>query len=360
MREVPQFLARAGRFACRRPRLMRWLGSLETRALAPQLDGRRVERPIYVTGLARGGTTIMLEFLAGHPCVGTHQYRDFPFVWFPYWWDKAMARAPEGDPEERAHADGIWVTSRSPEAMEEMLWRDFFPHLGDHSRTHVMDASASHPQFERFYADHILKLLLARGRERYAAKGNYNVARLLYILRMFPGARFIIPVREPVAHVGSLIRQHRLFCAAPRGVAEHLAREGHFEFGPLRSPINVGTPATARVVDLWARGQEAEGWAIYWKDIHAHVLGSVRDSALRAAARIVSYEGLCADPEGGLRAVLGHCGLADDGVVGRFAPTLRKPGYGPPMSDAEARMVREICGETHAGLMALAHAGTCG
>lgn len=40
---------------------------------------------MYIAGLARSGTTILLEKLATHPDVVTHRYRDDPPIFSPYW-----------------------------------------------------------------------------------------------------------------------------------------------------------------------------------------------------------------------------------------------------------------------------------
>lgn len=73
----------------------------------------------------------------------------------------------------RAHAvlrkDRIEVTHESPEAIAETLWVRFFPHLHDPHRPSVLDRATSNPTFERFYTDHIRKLLWGRGRTRQAA-----------------------------------------------------------------------------------------------------------------------------------------------------------------------------------------------
>ena len=50
---------------------------------------------------------------------------------------------------------------------------------------------------EAFYRDHIRKLLWLRGGRRYLSKGNYNTTRIAYLARLFPDARFIVPVRDP-------------------------------------------------------------------------------------------------------------------------------------------------------------------
>ena len=42
-------------------RLWRWLGTMESRVLSDEIAAIDIRRPIYVAGLARAGTTILLE-----------------------------------------------------------------------------------------------------------------------------------------------------------------------------------------------------------------------------------------------------------------------------------------------------------
>ena len=93
------------------------------------LDAIQIEAPIFVCGLARSGSTILLECLAAHPDTVTHRYRDYPGVLAPVFWDRISTRlyTDHSAPIERAHGDGIAVTPDSPEAMEEMLWMEFYP-----------------------------------------------------------------------------------------------------------------------------------------------------------------------------------------------------------------------------------------
>src|SRR3546814_2623378 len=73
-------------------------------------------------------------------------------------------------------------------------------------RSNILDGEASHPGFEAFYRSHIRKLLLLRGGARYLAKGNYNILRLEYLLRLFPDARFVIRSEEHTSELQSLMR----------------------------------------------------------------------------------------------------------------------------------------------------------
>ena len=357
---VPGWIDLLGRMVERAPGLWRRLGDLETRIYADGLEGVAVGRPVYVAGLARAGTTVLLELLAGLPGVATHRYRDFPpGVYAPLLWDRAFSRVYEGGaaPAERAHQDRILVTPDSPEALEEVLWAHFLPWLhapGGGSR--VLGPEASNPAFERFYRDHLRKVLLARGGTRYLAKGNYNLTRLGYIGRLFPDARFLVPVRDPVWHVASLMKQHALFAAAeardPRVLA-HMRRAGHREFGLGRRAVDVGDGAAAEVEDLWAAGQEARGWARYWNSLYRLVAAQreADPAGLGEAAMVVRYEDLCARPRETLEAALAHARLdppppaALDAMAARLAaPAYYAPRFTDAERDAIARETREAGG----------------
>jgi len=332
----------------------RWLGRMESSVLREQIERTPIDRPIYVAGLPRAGSTVLLEILASHPDVVTHRYRDFWMIHTPVWWERFLARAAQQDAPavERSHGDRLMVTPDSPEAMEEILWTCFFPQLHDPACCNVLDGGTKNPRFERFYRDHVRKLLIARGGRRYASKGNYNVTRLEYLIELFPDARIVLPVRRPREHVASLAKQHRLFLEAarahPRSVA-YLDRAGHFEFGAHRVPINAGDDRTVRqIVDLWEAGNEVRGWARYWAHIYAYVAERLAaNPRLRDAVLVVRYEDLCEDSENVLRRLLDHCGLEEaEPLIRRHAGSLSKPSYYEPrFRDEEEQAVVEETGD---------------
>jgi len=332
------------------------LAGLETNMAEDELEDVRVTAPIYVSALARSGTTILLECLADHPAVGTHHYADFPALFTPLWWNRYLELTPRTEVEatERAHKDGIMVTPDSPEAMEEMLWMSFFAQAHDPSRSNLITKADLGGDFDGFYRDHIRKILAVRKRSRYAAKGNYNLARFSYLKALFPDARFIVPVRDPVAHIASLAKQHRLFNAAcdnnPRALA-HLARVGHFEFGPGRKPIHLGNDQeTQKVLDLWAQGREVEGWAHYWAGIHAHIARMRDDEALGESVLVVRYEDLCDQSDATAQALLRHAGLEDqDGFLAKWSQKFHRPNYYKPgFTEAETDQIRTITADAAA------------
>jgi hypothetical protein len=332
------------------------LGQIESNANRGELDAIPIDRPIYIAGLARSGTTILLELLAEHPDVATHRYRDYPPVYTPLFWNRAFSSIYRGDaaPVERAHKDRILVTPDSPEAIEEVLWMRFFPGRHDPHVSQVLDAATSNPAFEAFYRDHLRKILMIRQGRRYLAKGNYNVTRLAYLAKLFPDARFIVPVREPRGHVASLAKQHRLFCEQERQdprVLRHMRRVGHFEFGLDRRPVNVGdAEAALSIVRLWQAGEEARGLAREWAQIYGFVLDQLdRDPGLRERTLILRYEDVCADGAAELGRAFAHVSLPPPeglkALGGRLsAPTYYRDGFGVDEAAAIVEETRKVAG----------------
>ncbi|MEX2122636.1 MAG: sulfotransferase [Woeseia sp.] len=340
------------------------LGNLESRILADRLADTAIEKPIYIAGLARSGTTILLELLSRHPQLASHRYRDFPPILTPWFWNWFVDRAGTRDEgaSERAHGDGIEVTAESPEAFEEVIWMAFFRNLHDPDASSALSAETTNKDFEKFYRDHIRKLLLIRGGRRYLCKANYNLTRLAYLLKLSPDARFIVSIRDPVWHIASLMRQHQRFCREHRRdvrLQRHMSRSGHFEFGLDRRPINNGnTPVTREVRELWLQEREVEGWALYWKDVYGHVADVLKsDAALRRATLVVNYETLCAKPEQVMAAVIAHCELPSDGLdlAAEAERRIRHPSYyQPAFTQEQVELIETVTGPVTGRLDTLA------
>ena len=73
---------------------------------APPDNGRHV----FVSGLARAGTTILMREIHGSGDFGSLTYADMPFVLAPNFWRRLSANGAKAKPRaERAHGDGIEV-----------------------------------------------------------------------------------------------------------------------------------------------------------------------------------------------------------------------------------------------------------
>ncbi len=345
---VSQSMDFFGRLVLDNPRTWRQISKLETKALAARLADIKIERPVFITGLAKSGGTILLEMLAGLPGVASHRNKDFPLLFTPYWsnWLFKSVKTKTGKTTQRTHRDAATNAPDSPEAMEEALWMSFFSGLHEPGKSNVLNTTTSNSSFENFYIDHIRKLLLGRNADRYVSKANYHITRLEYLLKIFPDALCVVLVRQPVAHIASLMKQQDLFRrgqkANPRARA-HLKRVGEFEFGLDRRPINTGNTERTKVVyRAWRRGEEIRGWAIYWSLIYGYLADILEKSpAVRAASILIRFEDLCTEPNVNVRNLFGHCGFSDkDHNIKAAAGQVRNPtDYANSLADDEIALI---------------------
>jgi hypothetical protein len=337
--------------------LWRMLSGIESAVLREEIDRQSITAPVYIAGVARSGSTILLEMLEQHPDLTSHRYSDFPHIYTPYWhnWLKQRTHTGGRRVKERAHRDRIQITEQSPEAIEEVLWTAFFPDCHAGRSSEVLTGEAVNPSFDAFYAEHIRKLLLIRNSRRYLSKGNYNLTRLGYIQRLFPDARFVIPVRHPVSHIASLMKQDHLFNAGLQGsprARRYLSWAAHFEFGPDKRPVHTGDEALFQtIVNSWEKGDGLLGWALYWNTLYRFFLDQLESSPLlQEACLLVRYEDLCRDSSASIDQLLAHCRLEHRGFVETreyYIEHLSEPSYyRPEFSPEELKVIDQTCGAT--------------
>ncbi|MFY9719334.1 MAG: sulfotransferase [Candidatus Cybelea sp.] len=322
------------------------LGNLESKMLEGRIAGQVIDRPVYICGLPRAGTTITLQMLSEHPDVVTHKYADFLMPYMPYVWNQVFPRIPVNamrKPVPRIHRDRIEVTRDSAEMGEEILWEHFFPFIHDEKAYSVLDNTTSNPAFERFYADHLRKLELVRGRSRYVSKAIMCVVRMKYLQRIFPDARFLLYIRNPIDHVASIIKQDRIWAELerdePRQI-EIIELTGHHEFGPHQVMANVGNADALREIRrLFDAGQVVQSRARYWAYVYGFVAKQLQDDPqLAQRVCIVRYEDLCSDSLATIDRILEHTGLpAAPFAASReaFGKKLSFPDYYKPKFSAE-------------------------
>ncbi|WP_428266990.1 sulfotransferase [Haliangium sp.] len=331
--------------------LLTEVSKLETLAVRERVSDIAVDRPIYICGVPRSGTTISLEMFSQHPSVATHRYSDFSLPFLPVWAPHitSLLGLPRmSSPVERSHRDRVMITSDSPECVEEMFWERYFDNLHDEARCNVLDAETSNPAFEAFYRDHIRKLLAVRGGARYLTKSNCCVLRLRYLLRVFPDVRILLYIRNPIDHVASIVKQDRLFGILGRKNPRRALMSrlhGHHHFGSARIFNHLGDAEhVAQVRRLAEAGRSPVAWALQWAATYGYVADQLEaDPALAAVTKIVRYEDLCADPRPTIDGILAHAELdggAFQAVRDQYANKLSLPDYYKP--EFEARDLADV------------------
>ena len=300
------------------------LADLEEKLYAERLADVALEPPVFITGLPRAGTTLLLELSAGLPEFCAHTYRDMPFVLCPLLWDRFTSRFRQADTaRERAHGDGMMVSADSPEAFEEIIWKFFW-------RAHYREdrilpwGPINDADFRHFFERHARKIVALRAPDegpapRYVSKNNANIARLEALVGLFPEATVLVPFRLPLQHAASLLRQHRQFLevhADDRFARFYMSAIGHHDFGGDFRPLDFdGWLEHRRTKDA----TRLDFWLEYWIAAYRHVLARAGDRV-----QLISFDRLCHDPGPGLAAIADGLALRDKEAfvarAGRLSP----------------------------------------
>jgi hypothetical protein len=308
------------------------LGDVESWLLKDELDPINIHSPIYISSLARSGTTIITELLSQLDHVCSHTYGDFPGVFTPYWnnWLRQKKSFLHESKSERAHLDRILINNNSPDAFEEILWIYFFSQL--HKNTTSGIKFSENKKFVSYYCQHIKKHLLVKNKSRYIAKANYNINRIDEILKIFPDAKFIVPIRHPVNHIASLMKQHKIYLEAAKNnpkIDTQLAASGHFEFGNLREVIQIGhNNYETKVSELWSNQQELAGWATYWQGFYQAVIELQKKHPL--AVKAIKFEDLCGNSEAIISDIFEYCHFTNNNtteIKQKYTQRLSFPKY---------------------------------
>jgi hypothetical protein len=262
---------------------------------APGDEGRHV----FVTGLARAGTTILMREIHCSGAFGSLTYADMPFVLAPNFWQRLSAGGRKAKPRaERAHGDGIEVDINSPEALDEVYWRIFAG--GDYILPDRLVPHAPGDEQMAGYRDFIRLVLRRTGRTQYLSKNNNHLLRLKSLARAFPDSVILIPVRHPLDHARSLLKQHRRFLDSDAFTRSYMGWLGHHEFGATHRPfawdgaIAGGDP---QALDYWlAQWVGAHRWIDALEQEHENI-------------QLVPYQALISDA-GVWPAVADRIGLA--------------------------------------------------
>lgn len=314
-----------------------FLSRIETLLSLDEINELTIDRPIYIVGLARAGTTIILEMLSKHPFLASHKYRHLLMPYFPHRFSRIVDQSRFfTKPRERIHKDGIIVTRESPEAVEEMFWQDFFTNNHNEDISNVMNGAMSNPKFEQFYRNHIRKLLINQRSSRYLTKNNYNITRLEYLHQLFPNVKFLLIVRNPVNQIASLIKQTKLFIEMEENyhfLIDWHRLTGHSEFGHYQKCINTGdNELIHKIRRLWKNEKTyVKGWAYYWSSIYDYVMNLLDENRkIKDSTLIIRYEDLCDNPAEIIDKILEHSELPLNNfekIKKYYIRHLHKPTY---------------------------------
>ena len=206
-------------------RALRWLEKFLLRSV--KLDEIAIEKPVFIVGLPRSGTTLLFNLLCAHERAAyvTNVINSMPDA--PYAIEWARKKFQWDVVGERFLQDSIEVGFGSP-SEPQTLWRRWVgrdPH--SHYWPELTPADLG-PERVQLMRDDIRKILLSFGGagRRFICKFPVLQTELRLVQSLFPDAKFIHILRDPRAAANSLVKLYRLTQA-------QLAKIKHPEFTHL-------------------------------------------------------------------------------------------------------------------------------
>ena len=238
-------------------------------------DNNFYDNHVFIAGLARSGTTTLLNAIHQSKEFASLTYDDMPFILAPNFWDKVSLKKNHSVYKERAHGDGINISSKSPEAFEEVFWNTY-------------------PKGSQYCINNFINfvslVLKKNNKSRYLSKNNQNIQRLNLISEIFPHSILLIPFREPLQQAFSLYSQHMKFIKIQNDdifIRNYMNWIGHSEFGldyKISHPFNLSF-GNAMIFDHWL-----EQWYLSYKSL-------LKFHDKHEQIHLVCYESLCKKPE---------------------------------------------------------------
>jgi len=187
----------------------------------------KINKIVFVSGLARSGTTFILNKIFDTNNYSSLQYKNMPFLFMPNLW-KNISRT---ELQVRTHNDGIMINSLSPEEFDEYFWK---VNLDDSyiTKDNLIIHELSKENLNQ-YIKYIKLICLANGKTNYLSKNNNNLLRVQSLSKI-PNSTFFLLIREPLNHCSSLLKLHKKYShlhKADKFSLEYFNFLGHHEFG---------------------------------------------------------------------------------------------------------------------------------
>jgi hypothetical protein len=181
------------------------------------------ESHVFITGLPRSGTTVILNLLFSSNEFASLKYSNMPFILSPN--ISKIFKSGRVKTQERSHKDGLKIDIESPEEFDEVFFKNF------QYQENIKDE----------LANYINLILYSQSKNRYLSKNNLNYKRINLLKSVFEKIYFLITIRNPLDHSNSLLIQHKNFIELQKKstfILKYMNFLGHNEFGLNYIPWN--------------------------------------------------------------------------------------------------------------------------
>ena len=244
----------------------------------------QVKAYVFISGLARSGTTALMRTLFSTGQYASLQYSNMPILLSPNLWKKKLKL----ESQERAHGDGIQIDGNSPEEFDEYFWKAFLKdaYISDGLEIHEVPRDI----LEK-YQEYVKLICHSKGKDKYISKNNNNILRLDSLLEL-PSSRIIVLFRDPLSHAASLLKLHKSFSKSQADdpfELDYFNYLGHHEFGLGHKPfllredfLEQSAAYPKDTLDYWVFS-----WINYYEYLLTQIKGSIH---------LIAFEDLTTNP----------------------------------------------------------------
>ena len=264
-------------------------------------DSQNSERFLIVTGLARAGTTSLLNGLQQTLQFSSLNYANMPFLMSPNTWRK-IYDPKQTEQKERSHGDGIKIGLDSTEALEEY----FFKLIANDSfieDNRLLEYDVSQENYQD-YLDY-QSVVKNNSDTIYLAKNNNFLLRYDSIREKNKEFVTVILCRQPLYHAASLLEKHLFYSELQTEdpfVLEYMKWLGHYEFGQNQKVFEFKGGRTISSTDKTSLNYWLEVWINYYQKA---LLATDNNTML------ISYNQFCSDPNKVIETILSKLDLSN-------------------------------------------------
>jgi hypothetical protein len=243
-------------------------------------------RFLIISGLARSGTTSLMNCMAELPAFAALSYANMPFLMCPNLWKKVY-RPASNEQKERSHKDGIQIGLTSHEALEEY----FFKVSANDSYIHANHLS-EYALSESAYRDYVNYQTIIKHDDEslYLAKNNNFILRYESVRSFNDDFVMAILFRDPLTHAASLLEKHRDYTKLQSDdpfVLEYMNWLGHHEFGQNHKPFLFAASSDIPTGDK----NGMDYWLTCWIHYYNKALSMHHPNTL-----LIHYDDFCREP----------------------------------------------------------------
>lgn len=277
---------------------------------------------IVISGLARSGTTSLLNHLNKEGIGHSLSYQDLPFLFMPHLSKRWRWQKNTSEPTERAHGDNILINEDSPEAIDEIFWKN---QLRD---TYIDSKYLSiHPLSENDLQEYknFIQLHLGKSRKSiYLTKNNNSILRIKALMSQSKlDVNFLFAIRNPFDHARSLLKQHVQFSKMHAQDSFSLAyfnSLGHFEFGLNLKFFDLKNDSlNTQLHEL--NPMQLDYWLVTWLNYYQYFFNQYSNKWI-----LVDFMDLCKHPNEVMQSILStwEMNIPEFAIDSYDPPTYRK------------------------------------